>query len=69
MTTLQKQYMKLSNRLTVCNNNITKYESGSNYNGMKKAEWQDKANEVIKKMNNMNLTDDDFEAINEYYGC
>jgi hypothetical protein len=69
MTTTQKQYMKLSNRLTVCNDNVTKYEIGRNYNGIKKSEWQDKANQVIKKMNNMNLTDSDFDTINEYYGC
>ena len=69
MTTTQKQYMKLSNRLTVCSNNVSKYESGSNFNGIKSVEWQDKANEVIKKMNAMNLSDEDFEAIDAYYGC
>lgn len=69
MTTTQKEYMKLSDRLTVCNDNVTKYESGRNFNGIKRADWQDKANEVIRKMNAMNLTEEDFDAINEYYGC
>jgi len=61
--------MKLSDRLTVCNNNVAKYESGRNFNGIKRVEWQDKANVIVKQMNAMELTDEDFEAINEYYGC
>lgn len=69
MTNLQKQYMKLSNRLTVCSENVTKYESGVNYNNMKKYEWQEKADKVIKEMNALPMTDEDFDSINEYYGC
>lgn len=61
--------MKLSYRLDVCNNNVTKYESGKNFNMIKRYEWQDKANAIVKQMNALPMKDEDFEAINEFYGC
>lgn len=69
LTKTQKAYINQSNRVSACSNNVAKYESGANFNGLKLSEWRDKFNQAVKELNAIIMTDEDFEAVEAYYGC
>lgn len=69
LTKTQKNYIKLSNKVTMCSNNVTKYESGSNFNGIKLSEWKTKYRDAVNQLNALEVTDEDMEVVDAFYGC
>jgi len=69
MTPRVKQYLSLSRQYDTADRNASKFESGHNFNLLKAAPYRTKANSLINEMNAMNLTDDENQEIEDYYGC
>lgn len=69
MTARIKRYLTLAKQIDSNYEKEVKFESGHFYDPNKRDIWSKKKDEAIKKQNALNLTDEEMELINDYYGC
>lgn len=69
MTPKVKRFLALGKQIDSNYEKELKFESGYNYCPIKRDIWSKKKDEAIKKQNALNMSDEDMEIINDYYGC
>lgn len=69
MTPNVKRYLALDKQISANEKKAKKFESGFHYDSTRRDIWQAKANLALKKQMELNLTDEENEQINAYYGC
>jgi len=69
MTAKVKRYLALGKQIDSNYEKELKFESGANYDPIRRDLWSKKKDEAIKKQNALNMSEEDMEYVNDYYGC
>lgn len=64
-----KRYIQLGEQYSSNDKKATKFESGPNYDLIKRDIWRNKANEAMTKQSELVLDDADMDEIEDFYGC